>query len=91
MTYKIANISDPGTSTKHGADDLDKIAKLLSAQASDAVEIISSWKFSQTTGTLFKEIAEPSSPASGFISMYIDSTNHKVSVKHSDGRVVILE
>ena len=29
MTFKIINISDPGTSTRHGGDDLDKIAKLL--------------------------------------------------------------
>ena len=29
MTFKVVNISDPGTSTRHGADDLDKIAKLL--------------------------------------------------------------
>lgn len=29
MTFKVVNISDPGTATRHGADDLDKIAKLL--------------------------------------------------------------
>ena len=29
MTFKVINISDPGTSTRHGGDDLDKIAKLL--------------------------------------------------------------
>jgi hypothetical protein len=29
MTFKVVNISDPGTSTRHGADDQDKIAKYL--------------------------------------------------------------
>lgn len=29
MTFKVVNISDPGTATRHGADDLDKIAKML--------------------------------------------------------------
>jgi hypothetical protein len=29
MTFKVVNISDPGTGTRHGADDQDKIAKYL--------------------------------------------------------------
>jgi hypothetical protein len=29
MTFKVINISDPGTSTRHGGDDLDKIAQYL--------------------------------------------------------------
>jgi len=29
MTFKVVNVSDPGTGTRHGADDLDKIAKYL--------------------------------------------------------------
>lgn len=29
MSFKVVNISDPGTATRHGADDQDKIAKLL--------------------------------------------------------------
>lgn len=29
MTFKVVNISDPGTATRHGADDQDKIANLL--------------------------------------------------------------
>jgi len=90
MTYKIANISDPGTSTKHGADDLDKIAKLLGNQSSDAVEIASAWKFSQTGGTLLKEITEPSSPASGYASLYIDSTTKSICIKKSNGDVVVI-
>lgn len=29
MTFKVVNISDPGTATRHGADDQDKIGNLL--------------------------------------------------------------
>jgi len=32
MVFKIVNISDPGTATRHGADDLDKVSRYLSGQ-----------------------------------------------------------
>ena len=44
-----------------------------------------------TTKLDFLEIAEPSSPSSNHGVMYIDSTTHKLSIKHSNGSVVVLE
>ena len=91
MTYKVANISDTGTATKHGADDLDKIAKLLNGTTSDAVTINTSWKFDQTGGTLIKKISEPSTPASGYATLYMDTVDNRIKIKKSDGTVVILD
>jgi len=46
MTWKIVNISNPGTSIKFGADDLDKINKLFSGVDVDDVLCISDFTFS---------------------------------------------
>jgi len=43
------------------------------------------------TYTDVKEITEPSSPASGYKRLYVDSTTHKLSIKNSSGDVVVLE
>lgn len=32
MSFKVLNISDPGSATRYGADDLDKITKLLNGE-----------------------------------------------------------
>ena len=45
MTWKVTAISDTGTSIKFGADDTDKIDKLLSGIDVDDVDINADWKF----------------------------------------------
>ena len=45
MTWKKANISNPGTSTQFGADDMDKVSNLFSAVDVDDVDIAADWKF----------------------------------------------
>lgn len=45
MVWKVVNISDSGTSSKHGADDLDKVGKLFSGIDVDDVTINTDWFF----------------------------------------------
>ena len=45
MVWKVVNISDSGTSSKHGADDLDKVAKLFNGVDVDDVDINADFKF----------------------------------------------
>ena len=44
MTWKKANISNPGTSTQFGADDMDKVSNLFSAVDVDDVDIAADFK-----------------------------------------------
>jgi hypothetical protein len=45
MTWKIINISNPGTSIKFGSDDMDKLSNLLSGTDVDDITINSDWVF----------------------------------------------
>ena len=45
MTWKVINITDAGTASKFGGDDLDKVSKLFSAQDVDDIDINADWVF----------------------------------------------
>ena len=46
MTWKVINISNPGTSTKFGSDDMDKISNMLNGNTNvDSVSMNSEWSF----------------------------------------------
>ena len=89
MVWKQVVNSDPGDADHHGGDSVDKISQLFSGEDVDDVTINVDWKDDHFID--FKAVTEPSTPASGYIRYWLDSTTGKFSVKHSDGRVVILE
>lgn len=46
VTFKVLNVNDAGSASEFGADDLDKIAKILNGDAEvDTVFVKSSWTF----------------------------------------------
>jgi len=40
---------------------------------------------------LMKATTEPTKPNSGYIKLWLDSKTNRLHVKHSDGRIVIIE
>jgi len=89
MVWKQVSNADGGDTDHFGGNDLDKISQLLTGTDVDDVVINVDWKWEHFQN--LKEVAEPATPASGYVHIWPDSTTHKLSVKHSDGRVVILE
>ena len=59
MPFKVINISDPGTSTRHGGDDLDKIANLFNGVdlTSDPVTINTDFIFKNNKLT-FRDLSD---------------------------------
>jgi hypothetical protein len=94
MVWKYINISNPGTSIKFGSNDMDKISQLFSGVDVDDVTIIADVilsKLKSESFVDFKAIAEPSSPASGYVRMFIDTTDGRIKIKKSDGSVVVVD
>jgi hypothetical protein len=83
MTWKVVNIADTGTSIKFGADDLDKVSNLLNGSDIDSVKLPVDY-------IDFNLIAEPASPSSGYLRVYMDSADNRLKVKDSSGEVVVI-
>lgn len=72
-TFKVLNISDPGTSTRHGGDDLDKIANYLNGvNITDPVGPID-------TDTLFKSNKLILRDLSNQVNIHIITSNETIS------------
>ena len=89
MVWKVVNISDTGTSIKHGANDLDKHSNLFNGVDVDDVTINADWEFQK--GIVIKTQSEPSSPASGKAILFEDSADGIIKIKKSNGDVIWLE
>ncbi len=95
MVWKTVVNSDSGDADHFGGNDLDKISNLFSGIDVDDVNVNSDWMFTKPTQHEnyidLKAIAEPASPASGYTRVYVDSTTNMLSLKKSNGDVIILE
>lgn len=49
MVFKVVNVGDPGTGTRHGANDLDKVAKYL-----NGIDLVTETVGPISTDTIFK-------------------------------------
>jgi hypothetical protein len=58
MTFKVANISDPGTSTRHGADDQDKIARYLNGEDLIDPVIIDTDTIYKSNKIIFRDLSD---------------------------------
>ncbi len=94
MTWKIINISNAGTSSQFGSDDLDKVSRIFSGQDVDDLTIVADTILSKLKSESYvdiKAITAPSSPSSGYVRLFIDSSDGKIKIKRSDGSIVIIE
>lgn len=84
MVWKQVVNADAGDSDHVGGNDWDKLMQQLSGTDNDSVKLPVDY-------VDLDDIAEPATPAAGYARLWLDSTTNKIHVKHSDGRVVILE
>lgn len=85
-------VSNPvvGTSTKYGSQDLLDIMQILNGKtvSSRRPHINNPWRWD--TSFDMKEISAPTSPATGYQSLYIDATTHRPAIKSSIGQILDL-
>jgi hypothetical protein len=84
MVWKVVSNSDSGDADHHGGNDLDKLMQQLSGTDNDSVKLPVDY-------IDLNVIAEPASPSSGYIRLYMDTADSKIKIKRSDGTVVIVE
>ena len=89
MTWKKVINADSGDADHHGGDSLDKVSDLFSGVDVDDVAINVDWKFDHFVD--LKAVAEPTTPASGYVRFFIDSADGLIKIKKSNGDVVIIE
>jgi len=89
MTWKKVVNADTGDADHVGGNDFDKISDLFSGVDVDDVTINVDWKHDHFID--LKAVAEPATPASGYVRFYIDSADGFLKVKKSSGDVVIIE
>jgi hypothetical protein len=87
MTFKVVNISDPGTGTRHGADDQDKIAKYLNGVDITDPAIIN-------TDTIFKSNKLAFRDASDLFNIHIitsaETMNSTMTIPTLNGNATML-
>lgn len=87
MTFKVVNISDPGTGTRHGADDQDKIANYL-----NGVDIIDPAVIN--TDTIFKSNKLAFRDASDLFNIHIitsaETMNSTMTIPSLNGNATML-
>jgi hypothetical protein len=85
-------VSSPvaGTVTKYGSQDLLDIMQIFNGKivANRRPRIANPWRFD--TSFDMKEISAPTTPATGYQSLYVDSTTHRLTLKNSSGNNVDL-
>ena len=84
MTWKKVVNSDAGDGDHAGGNDWDKLMDQLSGTDSDVVKLPVDY-------IDFNVIAEPASPSSGYIRMYMDTADSRIKIKRSNGDVIIVE
>ena len=87
-TFKVVGIGDPGTATRHGADDQDKIAKYLNGEnITDPVGPISSDTIFKSNSLIFRDL-------SNSVNIHIITSNEdipgSITIPKLDGDVVML-
>src|SRR5689334_4930644 len=82
-------VSSPvaGTVTKYGSQDLLDIMQIFNGKtvSNRRPRIANPWRWD--TSFDMKEIAGPTTPSTGYQSLYIDSTTHRLALKNSSGNV----
>lgn len=86
-------VSSPvlGTGTKYGSQDLLDIMQILNGKtvSSKRPHIVNQWRWDASYD--MKEITAPTSPASGYQSVFIDSADHHLKLKNSTGTITDLQ
>jgi hypothetical protein len=82
-------VSSPitGTVTKYGSQDLLDIMQIFNGKtvSNRRPRIANPWRWD--TSFDMKEIVGPTTPSTGYQSLYIDSTTHRLALKNSSGNV----
>jgi hypothetical protein len=84
MVWKVVTNADAGDADHSREDDLDKISQLFSGTDVDSVKLPVDY-FD------LNPIAEPASPSSGYIRLFMDIADDKMKIKCPNGEVVIVE
>lgn len=84
MTWKTVSNSDAGDADHAGGNDWDKLMQQLSGTDNDAVKLPVDY-------IDLNAIAEPASPSSGYVRLFMDTADSKMKIKRSNGDVVIVE
>ena len=84
MVWKVVTNADAVDADHFRGDDLDKISQLFSGSDVDSVKLPVDY-------IDLNPIAEPASPSSGYIRLFMDTAENKMKIKRSNGDVVIVE
>jgi hypothetical protein len=85
-------VSNPagGTVTKYGSQDLLDIMQIFNGKivSNRRPHITNAWRWD--TSFDMKEIGPPASPSTGYQTLYVDSTTHRLALKNSSGNIIDL-
>jgi hypothetical protein len=84
MVWKQVVNADAGTADLAGGNDWDKLMQQLSGTDNDSVKLPVDY-------IDLNVIAEPASPSTGYIRLYMDTADSKIKIKRSNGEVVTIE
>jgi hypothetical protein len=85
-------VSNPasGSSAKYGSQDLFDIMQILNGKivSSKRPHVANPWRWEG--GFDMKEVGPPTTPATGYQTLYVDSTTHRLALKNTNGSIIDL-